>query len=182
MHGKIVACGEYGRIETEFFKARGITVSGLAAMIDQRADGGYPVDVLTVDYADMLGIDLKGKGARWEGLQTMWEDLRGLAAEKNILVLTATQGNRSGGDMTTQNSTTVAGTRASIDNCTLVVALNQTPAERAHHLMRLSVVAARKGAFDPVHQAKCISRMDVQDIFWDSWHCYVRPDKRRDEK
>jgi hypothetical protein len=84
--------------------------------------------------------------------------------------------------MTTQNSTSVAGTRASIDNCTLVVALNQTPAERAHHLMRLSVVAARKGAFDPVHQAKCISRMDVQDIFWDSWHCYVRPDKRREEK
>jgi hypothetical protein len=135
-----------------------------------------------VDYADMLGIDLKGKGAKWEGLQAMWEELRGLAAEKNILVLTATQGNRSGGDMTTQNSTSVAGTRASIDNCTLVVALNQTPAERAHHLMRLSVVAARKGAFAPEHQACCISRMDIQDPFFDSWHKWVKADKRRDEK
>lgn len=182
MHGKIVACGEYGRIETEFFKARGITVSGLAAMIDQRADSGHPVDVLTVDYADMLGIDLKGKGAKWEGLQAMWEELRGLAAEKNILVLTATQGNRSGGDMTTQNSTSVAGTRASIDNCTLVVALNQTPAERAHHLIRLSVVAARKGAFAPEHQACCISRMDIQDPFFDSWHKWVKADKRREDK
>ena len=179
MHGQITACGEYGRIETEFFKARGITVSGLAAMIDQRASDGHPVDVLTVDYADMLGIDTKGKSAKWEGLQAMWEELRGLAAEKNLLVITATQGNRSGGDMTTQNSTSVAGTRASIDNCTLVVALNQTPAERAHHLMRLSVVAARKGAFAPEHQAMVICRHDIQDPLFESWHVWRKADARK---
>ena len=180
MHGQIVACGEYGRIETLFFPARKVNVSQLAEMIDARTAEGCPVDVLTVDYADMLGIDMKGKGAKWEALMSMWEELRGLAAEKNILVLTATQGNRAGGDMTTQNSTTVAGTRASLDNATLLVALNQTPSERAHHLMRLSVVGARKGAFSPVHQAKCISRMDIQDPMAHSWHCYVRPDKRKE--
>jgi len=182
LYESIVACGEYGRIETEFFPARKVNVSHLTEMIDRRAADGCPVDVLIVDYADMLGIDMKGKGAKWEALQSMWEELRGLAAERNLLVFTATQGNRSGGDMVTQNSTTVAGTRASIDNATLVISLNQTGAERAHQIMRLSVVAARKGIFDPVHQAKCISRMDIQDPFFDSWHCYVRPDKTREEK
>jgi hypothetical protein len=179
MYDRMVACGEYGRLETLFFPARKVNVSQLAEMIDQRAADGRPVDVLTVDYADMLGIDMKGKGAKWEALMSMWEELRGLAAEKNILVLTATQGNRAGGDMTTQNSTSVAGTRASVDNATLVVALNQTPSERAHHLLRFSVVAARKGSFAPEHQAMCLSRLDIQDPMADSWHCYRKPDARK---
>ena len=175
-------CGEYGKIETEFFGARKITVSQIGAMLDDRRAEGYPVDVLVVDYADLMGIEAPKGAPKWEGLQYMWEQLRALAAEQNCLILTATQGNRVGGDMVTQNSTTVAGTRASIDNCTLVVSLNQTPSERAHHLLRLSVVAARKGSFAPEHQAKCIARMDIQDPFFDSWHVWVKADKRRDEK
>ena len=178
----IEACGEYGKIETEFYGARKITVSQIGDMLSDRRDEGYPVDVLVVDYADLLGIE-QGKGtAKWEGLQYMWEQLRALAVEYNCLILTATQGNRAGGDMVTQNSTTVAGTRASLDNCTLLVSLNQTPAERHHQLMRVSVVAARKGAFAPEHQALCIARMDIQDPFYESWHVWVKADKREDRK
>lgn len=180
---QIRTCGEYGRVETLFYPARQITVEQLEALLDARAKDGDPVDVLIVDYADMMGIG-QGKSAKWEALQYMWEAMRALAPENsyNCLVLTATQGNRAGGDMQTQNSTTAAGTRASIDNATLVVALNQTPSERAHHLLRLSVVAARKGSFAPEHQACCISRMDIQDPFYDSWHKWVKTDKRKDEK
>lgn len=182
IHRQIAACGEYGRLETEFFPARKLTVKQLEEMLDARIAEGCPVDVLVVDYADMLGIDMKGKGAKWEALQFMWEELRALAATRNCLILTATQGNRAGGDMVTQNSTTAAGTRASIDNCTLVIALNQTPAERAHHLLRLSVVAARKGAFAPEHQAMTICRHDIQDPLFESWHVWRKADKRREEK
>ena len=175
----IVGCGEYGRMETLFYGARKITTAGLRELLDARIAEGYPVDVLIVDYADMMGFDTSNaKAAKWEALQYMWEDLRAIAKEYNILILTATQGNRAGGDMQTQNSTTAAGTRASIDNCTLVVSLNQTPAERSHHILRLSEVAARKRAFAPEHQAECISRMDIQDPFYDSWHKWVKADKR----
>lgn len=175
----ILACGEYGRLETQFSPAREIHISDLRAKLQIRKDSGEPVDVLIVDYADMMGLEQQGgKSAKWEALQTMWEQLRALAAEFDCLVLTATQGNRAGGDMTTQNSTTVAGTRASVDNCTLLVALNQTESERARHILRLSVVAARKGSFAPEHQAACISRMDIQDPFYDSWHVWVKADKR----
>lgn len=183
LHSTITSCGEYGRVETQFYGARKITVADLRAKLQARKDAGDPVDVLVVDYADMLGLDQQGgKSAKWEALQYMWEELRALAAEFDCLILTATQGNRGGGDMTTQNSTTVAGTRASVDNCTLLVALNQTEAERARHILRVSVVAARKGAFAPEHQAECISRMDIQDPFFDSWHKWVKADKREVKK
>ena len=179
LYEQIAKCGEYGRVETLFFPAREITVPMLGEMLDRRRDDGCPVDVLIVDYADMMGLEQQGgKSAKWEALQYMWEQMRALAKVKDCLILTATQGNRAGGDMMTQNSTTAAGTRASIDNCTLVVSLNQTPAERARGLLRLSEVAARKRSFAPEHQAECISRMDIQDPFYDSWHKWVKADKR----
>ena len=111
----------------------------------------------------------------------MWEELLALAKTRDILILTATQGNRTGGDMRTQNTTTVAGTRASVDNCTAVYALNQTEEERARGVLRLSEVAARKRSFAPEHQAECISRMDIQDPFFDSWHKWVKADERKNK-
>jgi len=181
LYEQIAGCGEYGKLETLFYPARQLTVQDLEGMLDDRIAEGDPVDVLIVDYADMMGIEKVGTTAKWEALQYMWEAMRALspADNYNCLVATATQGNRAGGDMQTQNSMTAAGTRASIDNATLVVALNQTPSERAHHLLRLSVVAARKGAFAPEHQAECISRMDIQDPFYDSWHKWVKADERK---
>lgn len=184
LYEEIAACGEYGRVETLFYPARQLTVEDLGELLDERKRSGDPVDVLIVDYADMMGLDQQSRSQKWEALQYMWEAMRALAPEDvgyDCLVITGTQGNRSGGDMTTQNSTSVAGTRASVDNATLVIALNQTEAERAHHLMRLSVVAARKGAFAPEHQAKCLSRMDIQDPIFDSWHTYVKADKRKEK-
>jgi hypothetical protein len=180
---QIKACGEYGTVETLFYPARQLTMKDLDDLMAER-EGNDPVDVLIVDYADLLGLDQQSKIPKWEALGYMWEAMRALAPEEayNCLVISFTQGNRAGGDMATQTSSTAAGSRASIDNATLVTSLNQTGAERAHQILRLSVVAARKGIFDPVHQAKCISRMDIQDPFYDSWHCYVRPDKRREEK
>lgn len=174
------ACGEYGKIETLFFGARKITVAKIREMLERRRDQNDAVDVLAIDYADMLGLDLcGGKIPKWEALQYMWEELRALARDLNCLIITATQGNRSGGDMTTQNSMTLAGSRASLDNCTLLIAINQTPAERHHQILRLSVVGARKGAFAPEHQAMCISRMDIQNPFFDSWHKWVKTDERK---
>lgn len=182
LYESIRSCGEYGALETLFYPARQLTVEDLAAMLEERAGSGDPVDVLIVDYADMMGIEQSSKIPKWEALGYMWEAMRALAPSDafNCLVHTFTQGNRAGGDMQTQNSTTVAGTRASIDNATLVISLNQTPGERAHHLLRLSVVAARKGSFAPEHQAVCISRMDIQDPLFDSWHKWVKADARKE--
>lgn len=179
LYEEMVACGEYGQIETLYYPARQLTATDLANLLEERKQQGRPVDILEVDYADMMGIE--SGVPKWEGLQYMWESMRALAPEDtgyNCLVITGTQGNRSGGDMKTQNTTTSAGTRASVDNATLVLSLNQTAAERAHHLLRVAVVAARKGSFAPEHQAMCISRMDIQDPFFDSWHVWVKADKR----
>ena len=179
----MTSCGEYGKIETLFYPARQLTMRDLTALLEERK-GDDPVDVVIVDYADLMGLELQGKIPRWEGLQYMWEAMRALGTEEafNCLVLSFTQGNRSGGDQVTQGTTTTAGSRASIDNATMVYSLNQTPTERHHQLMRLSVVAARKGTFAPEHQAMCIARMDIQDPFYDSWHVWVKTDERRDRK
>ena len=176
--GEIQRCGEYGPVEALFKPARQVTVSTLDDMLNERRRRKEAVDVLVIDYADLTGIDTKH--SKWEGLQYMWEELRALAKKQNCLVLTATQGNRTGGDMTTQSTTTVAGTRASVDNCTALISINQTPAEKSHRVLRLSVLAARSGSFAQEHQAMCISRMDIQDPIYDSWHKWVKTDKRKE--
>lgn len=184
LFGQIKQCGEYGTVETLYYPARQLTMKDLEQLLVDRAKGNDPVDVLIVDYADLLGLDYQSKIPKWEALGYMWEAMRALAPEEayNCLVISFTQGNRAGGDMATQTSSTTAGSRASIDNATLVVSLNQTGMERAHQILRVSVVAARKGSFAPEHQAKCIARMDIQDPFYDSWHCWVKTDKRKDDK
>ena len=180
---QIQSCGEYGVIETLFYPARQLTMRDLAGLLEERKRAKTPVDVLIVDYADLMGLDQQSKVPKWESLGYMWEAMRALAPEDayNCLVLSFTQGNRMGGDLMTQTSTTTAGSRASIDNATMVYSLNQTPAERHHQLMRVSVVAARKGSFAPEHQAMCISRFDIQDPFYESWHKWIKTDKRENK-
>jgi hypothetical protein len=105
-------------------------------------------------------------------MRAVWEELRNISAERDMLILAVTQANRSGGIIETQTMETVGRTKTAVDNCTTAFSANQTAAERSMGVMRISVMAAREFKFAPEHQAMCCSWLHVQDPFAESFHCY----------
>ena len=148
-----------------------LTTEALEDMLDRRADKyGRADDFVTVDYPDMM--KLPGGREDHEQMRAVWEQLRNIAAERDMLILAVTQANRSGGIIETQTMETVGRTKTAVDNATCAFSLNQTAGERSAGVMRLSIMAAREFKFAPEHQAMCCSWLHVQDPFAESFHVY----------
>jgi hypothetical protein len=160
-----------GDIQILFRPKSKLTTEELEDIMDAKADeSGRPYDFVTIDYPDMMKLP-RGREDH-EQMRAVWEELRNISAERDMLVLAVTQANRSGGIIETQTMETVGRTKTAIDNCTMGFSLNQTAAERSMGVMRVSVMAAREFKFAPEHQAMCCSWLHVQDPFAESFHVY----------
>jgi hypothetical protein len=160
-----------GGVDIAYRPKRVLTVEGLNDMLDRRADMfGRPDDVVTIDYPDMMKLPRGTKD--YEQMQEVWEELRNIAADRNILILAVTQTNRSGGIIETQTMETTGRSKTVLDNCSCAFSVNQTAPERAMGVMRVSIMAGREPKFAPEHQAMCCSWLHVQDPFAESFHVY----------
>lgn len=76
------------------FPTSRLTISQLEAYLDglHRTEGFDP-DLLIIDYADLMSID---RAQYRLELNELFEELRGLAVERNVAVATASQANRAG--------------------------------------------------------------------------------------
>lgn len=156
------------------YRPKGVlTTEELEDMLDRRADQtGRPYDFVTIDYPDMMKLP-RGREDH-EQMRGVWEQLRNISSERELLMLAVTQANRLGGTIETQTMDTVGRTKTAIDNCTAAFGANQTAAERSMGVMRINLMAAREFKFAPEHQAMCCSWLHVQDPFAESFHVYRR--------
>jgi replicative DNA helicase len=83
-----------GQLYLKFFPTKTASVTTLKAHLDKMIMQGVKPDVVIVDYADLLR-SAKAKEKLHEELETTYEDLRGLAGEYQLPVITASQANRS---------------------------------------------------------------------------------------
>lgn len=83
-----------GQLYLKFFPTKTASVTTLKAHLDKMIMQGVKPDIVIVDYADLLR-SAKAKEKLHEELETTYEDLRGLAGEYQLPVITASQANRS---------------------------------------------------------------------------------------
>lgn len=105
----------------------------------------YEADVVVIDYADLLGS--KASGDYRHQLDDIWVNLRRVAQERNILIVTATQTNRaglSGEDITPEN---VAEDMRKLAHVAKLIALNQSPKEREQLIMRFKLLLDRDESY-----------------------------------
>ena len=109
-----------------------------------RATYGRLPDVVVVDYADLLRSSAKYDQLR-HTLTAIYVDLRGLAVENNLLVVTPTQTNRSSvnEEIITIDYLSEAFDKAAIAD--VIVALCQTEAEQQQDMMRFFFAKNRHG-------------------------------------
>jgi hypothetical protein len=81
-----------GNLIIKYYPTKTCSVTGLRGHIEKCILQGKKPDLIVVDYADLL----KGNGAeKRHELESIYEDLRGLAGEYDVPVWTASQANRS---------------------------------------------------------------------------------------
>jgi replicative DNA helicase len=82
-----------GNLILRHYPTKSASVNTLKAHLDKIIMQGIIPDLVIVDYADLLR-PVKSKDKLHEELETTYEDLRGLAGEYKIPVITASQSNR----------------------------------------------------------------------------------------
>ncbi|OQA09451.1 MAG: hypothetical protein BWY66_00550 [bacterium ADurb.Bin374] len=144
-----------------------LTVQGLYDLLEMldRTENFVP-RVIVLDYADLMKQEQgRDSDKDHDGMRRIWEGLSALRTKLKILLITATQTNRTSDGAETLTRRMIGRSTKAADNCTWMVTINQTVQERRAHVMRMSMLYARKGAFDVEHQALCCQWHEVQDAF-----------------
>lgn len=154
------------------FPTGALTLPALRAYLDtlERLHHFTP-DLIILDYADLMRIDPR---YRREELGTVYVDLRGLAVERNIAVVTASQSNRVGGAARLVEDVHVAEDWSKIATLDLALTYNQTDEEKELNLARLYVSNARneEGNFAVLIAQSyatgqfCTSSIRMNDRYW----------------
>lgn len=116
---------------------------------DQDIKNGIPkeeagkIDLVVVDYGDMVSSDQHYDTLRFE-LKRVFDDLTALAKRENVVVLTATQGNREALSKQVVTLKELSEAYSKAWPCSVVATLCQTQAERAQRALRMAIVKARR--------------------------------------
>lgn len=111
-----------------------------------RADG-IMFDLVTVDYADIMAAEYRNDLER-ENLRSIYIDLRAIAFEFDLALLTGTQTNRSGATASTAKATDVGDDFNKARTVDLMLTINSSEAEKKAGEARLHWALARNGESD----------------------------------
>lgn len=129
------------QIMVKEFPTSMLTIDGLRAYLDMlELHEDFVPDLLIVDYADLMQMD-----AEMLRIETgrIYKELRGLAVERNLAVVTASQSNRDGENARTLGMKHLAEDFSKAMVADVIVSYNQTEHEKKYNLARLGSLKAR---------------------------------------
>lgn len=155
------------------FPAGMLTVRGLTNYLDMlERSASFQPDMLVIDYPDYMQLD--PKNYRLE-IGALYNDLRGVAVERNIGIIVASRSNREGTKARLITESHAAEDYSRIYTADTVLTYTQTPAEKDLGLARLFVsntrVADRDGFVLLISQAYqigqfCLESAAMADSYW----------------
>lgn len=114
----------------------------LRALIDRYEAKGQRFDLVVVDYADIMAPNYRYQDVI-ENSKSVYVDLRAIAQEKDVAMLTATQTNREGYKATVAKAEHVAEDFNKVRTVDLMISINITDEERSKNEARLYFAASR---------------------------------------
>ena len=135
--------GVRGDLVVKHYPTKTAGVTSLKAHMDKMILQNKKPDVVIVDYADLLRGPAKEK--RYEELEEIMEDLRGMAGEYEVPVYTASQINRSGADDDVITGTKIAGSFSKMMTADFVVSLSRKIEDKLAGTGRWHVIKNRFG-------------------------------------
>ena len=133
-----------GDLVIKYYPTKSASVNTLSAHLKRITTLGTEVDMVVVDYADILK-DMGGSREVRHALGNIYEDLRGLAGEFQIPIWTASQANRSALDEDVIEATKVSESYQKIMTADFVMSLSRKVEDKIGNTGRFHVIKNRFG-------------------------------------
>lgn len=124
------------------FPSGTLKVNQLNRVLEKYRDKGIIFDLVVVDYADIMCPERSSDELR-EGLRMIYIQLRALAHQWNVAMLTATQTNRDGAKAATAKATDVGDDWNKVRTVDILIGINATEAEKQAGEARLHWAISR---------------------------------------
>jgi archaellum biogenesis ATPase FlaH len=131
-----------GTLLIKYFPTKSATVQTLSSHLKQIELSGVDIDLVIVDYADILrGIGTEKRHV----LENIYEDLRGLAGEYEVPIWTASQANRSSLEEEIIDASKVAEAYSKVMIADFVVSVSRKVEDKIANTSRFHVIKNRFG-------------------------------------
>jgi hypothetical protein len=143
---KNVVANIKGKLLIKEYPTKSVGVSTILAHANLANTMGYPVDMVIIDYADILSPGNVGNNSNTYVEQGgIYEDLRGLAGELGVPVWTASQASRSSLDDNIIEAQKVADSYRKIMTADFVISLSRKASDKISNTGRFHVIKNRFG-------------------------------------
>ena len=153
-----------GDLVIKYYPTKSASVNTLSAHLKRITTLGTQVDMVVVDYADILK-DTGGSREVRHALGNIYEDLRGLAGEFQIPVWTASQANRSALDEDVIEATKVSESYQKIMTADFVMSLSRKVEDKIGNTGRFHVIKNRFGPDGMTFPAKVNTNTGKMEIY-----------------
>jgi replicative DNA helicase len=134
-----------GNLVVKEYPTKRASVETIRAYLQRlRATSGFIPDMVVVDYADILRSTRGFEQKRFE-LELVYEELRALAQELNVIMITADQTNRGGVEKEDLNASDIGESYAKAQICDLILGLIRTTEHKQTQTGRLKIMKSRLG-------------------------------------
>ena len=134
-----------GRLYIKEFPTKTATVQTIRNYIQRLASTkGFMPDVVVIDYADLLRTS-RGYGEKRFELEAVYEELRALAQELNVVMITADQTNRAGLEMEVVTIAQIGEAYSKATVCDLIMTISRRMEDKQTNSGRLFVAKSRLG-------------------------------------
>ena len=153
-----------GNLTIKYYPTKSCTVNTLSAHLKKVTTFGKKVDMVLVDYADIMRDVHKSSEMR-HALGNIYEDLRGLAGELQVPIWTASQANRSALDEDVIEATKVAESYAKVMTADFVMSLSRKIEDKIGNTGRFHVIKNRFGPDGLTYPARINTNIGKIEIF-----------------
>ena len=126
------------------YPMKSVSLMGIGAHITKLRMLGINPDLVVIDYADLLKFGNKHM-AKYEILEALYEELRGLAGEVGIPIWTVSQSNREGLNEDVIEADKAAGAYAKIFPADFVMSLSRKANDKLSNTARVHIIKNRFG-------------------------------------
>ena len=153
-----------GNLTIKYYPTKSCTVNTLSAHLKKVTTFGTKVDMVLVDYADIMKDTNKHTEMR-HALGSIYEDLRGLAGEMQIPIWTASQANRSALDEDVIEASKVAESYAKVMTADFVMSLSRKIEDKIGNTGRFHVIKNRFGPDGLTYPARINTNVGKIELF-----------------
>ena len=153
-----------GDLVIKYFPTKTASVNTLSAHLKRITNLGTQVDMVVVDYGDILKDTGNSREVR-HALGNIYEELRGLAGEFDIPIWTASQANRSALDEDVIEATKVSESYQKVMTADFVMSLSRKVEDKIGNTGRFHVIKNRFGPDGITYPAKVNTNTGRLEIF-----------------